>query len=112
MAKWTDVGTAGDLAPGTKAIVGEDQKLVLCHIDDAWYAVQNVCPHASMPIGEGELNGCVLTCPFHGYAYNVETGKNVDFDDDFPLRTYPVKVEADRLLVDVEAGGVEPGQSR
>ena len=46
----------------------------------------------------------MLPCPFHGYAYDVETGKNVDFEEDIPLSRCPVRVtETGRIEVDVEA---------
>ena len=103
MAKWIDIGILSEFPDREKRVVrAEQESLVICHVDGDLQAVQNVCPHAGMPIGEGELIGCILTCPFHGYAYNVKTGKNVDFEDDIPLQRIPVKVESDRVLVDVE----------
>ena len=57
-----------------------------------------------MPLGEGDLTGKVLTCPFHGYAYNIETGKNVDFPDtEQPVHTIPIRVtEAGVMQADLE----------
>lgn len=104
VAKWIAVADACELSADSMKVVDVEQNsLVLCHLDGKLHALHNVCPHAGLPIGLGELNGCVLTCPFHGYAYNVQTGKNVDFEEDVPLQKLPVRIEGDRVLVDLEA---------
>jgi nitrite reductase/ring-hydroxylating ferredoxin subunit len=106
MARWIDVAAATDIPDGGKTCVHADGKpVVLCQVAGALHAVLNVCPHAGLPLGEGELRGKVLTCPFHGFAYNIETGRNVDFVDDVPLSKVPVRVtEEARVEVDVEQG--------
>jgi len=102
MAKWTDIGAAEEF--GTKkCITVEKVPLVVCQLEDDWHCVVNVCPHAGMPLGEGDLTGKVITCPFHGYAYNVESGKNVDYEDDIPLDAVDIRVtDAGRVEVDLE----------
>jgi nitrite reductase/ring-hydroxylating ferredoxin subunit len=57
-----------------------------------------------MPLGEGELAGKIITCPFHGYAFDITTGRNVDFPDDAPATRLPVRREGDRIMVDLEPG--------
>ena len=55
-----------------------------------------------MPLGEGNVEGRIITCPFHGYTYDVQTGKNVDFAEDIPLSMRAVRVtENGRLEVEV-----------
>ncbi len=104
MAKWIEVGTKSDFPQGDPVNITVDQRnLVVCNVGGELCAVENVCPHAGMPIGQGELRGAALTCPFHGYTYDVRTGRNVDFDDDEPLGRHPLRVTDDgRIEVDIE----------
>ena len=103
MGQWIDVGSKDELAQdGKRCLSAQGHRLVLCQVDGAFTAIENNCPHAGMPIGEGPLDGHVLTCPFHGYAYNVKTGKNVDYEADVPLTVYNVMVENDRVMVEVD----------
>lgn len=102
MAKWVDAGAETDFDEGAKLCCElEGVPAVVCKVAGRFHAAVNICPHAGLPLGEGDLDGKVLTCPFHGYAFNVETGQNIDMADDLPLTTFPVKVEAGRVLVEV-----------
>jgi nitrite reductase/ring-hydroxylating ferredoxin subunit len=90
---FTTVAHVDELPPGSlrKVQVG-DEEIALAHCDGGVYAVQNACIHLKGPLGEGELDGCVLTCPWHGWQYDVRTGQN-EFDLAIQLRTYDVQVE-------------------
>ena len=62
-------------------------------------ALSSVCQHQNGPLGEGRiLDGCV-TCPWHGYQYNPDTGSSpAPFTEKVP--TFVVRVEGERVLVD------------
>ena len=111
MADWMDLGPADELADGQKRLHRAGTvDLVLCRVGEALCAVRNVCPHAGMPIGQGDLHGPILVCPFHGQAYDVRSGRNADFDDDILLETFPVRVtDAGRIEVQVEAPCMDTG---
>ena len=104
MEKWIDAGPVTDFPDGEhKCIKVDGHPLVVCHVEGAFYVLQNICPHAGLPLGEGERRGLVLTCPFHGYTYNIRNGKNIDFpDQEVPVRTYETKVEDGRVRVKIE----------
>ena len=64
--------------------------------------LENTSPHAGLPLGEGEVRGKVITCPFHGYAYRVDTGQNIDYpDDDPPARTFELRVVDDKIQINL-----------
>ena len=91
MAKWVDIGKLEAFPEAEHRVVSAGPiECVVSNIEGQIYAAHNRCPHMAMPIGTGQLRGCVLTCPFHGFAYDIRTGRNVDFDDT-PLRTYPAR---------------------
>lgn len=65
-----------------------------------FYAIDNICRHQGGPLGEGELEGCVVVCPWHGWTYDVRTGVSPD-DEDCNVATYQVRVESGEVLVSV-----------
>ena len=80
--------------------VGEEE-IALAHCNGGFYATQGLCIHLQGPLGEGWLeDGCVLTCPWHGWQYDVRTGEN-EFDRAIQLRTYDVQVADGEIRVRV-----------
>jgi len=88
------VARAADVPPGTvKEVRMGDEPIALVNCGGSFYATQGACLHLEGPLGEGRLDeDCFLTCPWHGWRYDVRTGKN-DFDLAIQLRTYEVRVE-------------------
>ena len=107
MPRWIEVGSAEDFPAGEKKCVDVGEvPAVICNIDGRLCASVNICPHAGLPVGEGELTGSILTCPYHGYAFDVASGRNVDSDDDPPLKTLGVRIKNDGV-VEVDVDGQE-----
>ncbi|MDA0661118.1 MAG: Rieske 2Fe-2S domain-containing protein [Planctomycetota bacterium] len=52
----------------------DGQILAVCHVDGGFYVVDGICLHQGGPLGRGKLMGCQLTCPWHGWQYDVTTG--------------------------------------
>lgn len=50
--------------------------VALCHVGDAWHAIDGVCPHQGGPLGTGRLCGTLLTCPWHGWQFDVTDGQH------------------------------------
>jgi len=99
-AAWVDVCAVDDIAPdrAKMACIGAERVAVFRY-DDKLSAVSSVCQHQNGPLGEGRvIDGCI-TCPWHGYQYEPETGASpAPFHERVP--TFRVKVEGDRVLVD------------
>ncbi len=78
MGDWVDVGSASDCAPGSciEAVVGESI-VVVVNVDGMFFAMDGICAHQGGPLSKGVLSGCTLTCPWHGWQYNVETGQQL-----------------------------------
>ena len=77
-----------------------EQALALANVDGRFYATQNACLHLEGPLGEGWLEGPVLTCPWHGWQYDVRTGEN-EFDRAIRLRTFDVRIDDGEVKVAV-----------
>lgn len=104
MAKWIDVGQADEVPDGGRLCTrAEDLPVIVFRIGGRLLAIRNTCPHAGLPLDDADLRGTVLTCIFHGYTYNLENGRNVDYpNEEPPVRTYPVREEGGVIQVDVE----------
>lgn len=76
------------------------QTFAVCNVAGELHALDGVCPHAGGPLGEGALHGSTLVCPWHAWEFDCRTGAN-DFDPDVTLATFPVKVEAGQILIDI-----------
>ena len=102
MAEWQKVASFGDLYDdtGTVAEVGS-QEIALFKVGDSVYAIDNECPHRQGPLGEGDLEGEIVTCPFHAWQVNVRTGQVVDFPE-LCSRTFACKVENGDVFVDIQ----------
>lgn len=70
--------------------------LFLCH--GQVVATQGQCPHAQGPLHEGEVEGATLTCPWHGWTFDLDTGDCAE-DETMHLKRYPVRIDGDDVYV-------------
>ncbi|QDU72083.1 Rieske (2Fe-2S) protein [Mucisphaera calidilacus] len=104
MANWTPVGPAADVPESCQqACSASEHSVVVFRIDGQLHAIENLCPHAGLPLEDGEREGMVLTCPYHGFAFNLRTGANVDDPHDAPVRTLPARENNGQIEVDLDA---------
>jgi nitrite reductase/ring-hydroxylating ferredoxin subunit len=90
----------GDIAPGTgKTVTAGGKELAVFNVEGTFHVIDNECPHRGGPLGEGELVGCILTCPWHAWQFDVRTGESVT--DDSKVAVYPCKIEGDQVLVEI-----------
>ena len=66
-----------------------------------FYAIQDECSHAAIPLSEGEVEDGEIECWLHGSRFDLRTGKPSGPPATDPVPTYPVRVDGDDLLVDV-----------
>ncbi|MBA2288646.1 MAG: non-heme iron oxygenase ferredoxin subunit [Ktedonobacteraceae bacterium] len=96
MADFANVARMDDLADGELLAVEVDgEPICLAKVDGAVYACTDNCTHISGPLNEGELDGPVLTCPWHGAQFDVRTGKVLRGPARQDIQTYPVRLEGD-----------------
>ncbi len=81
---------------------GETQ-LVIARFKGDVYAVENLCSHAFARFDEGRLRGNRLMCPLHGACFNITDGTPFGPPASRPIRSYPVRVENDRVLIALPA---------
>ncbi len=87
--------------PGTIREVQLDERTIaLANVDGRIYAIENACLHRAGPLGQGELTGSVVSCPWHGWQYDVTSGR-VTFNPEMKLATFPVELRDGEIWVDL-----------
>ena len=105
MSKIVKVAGAQEIEDGKAKIVRvEGLTLAVFRVKDELFALENSCLHRGGPLGEGELEGYTVTCPWHGWTYDVRTG-SFEVIPPLRVRTYPVRREGESVVVELDGSG-------
>ncbi|MEC8630403.1 MAG: nitrite reductase small subunit NirD [Pseudomonadota bacterium] len=103
---WIDIGHIDDIplrgARIVKTAVG--CVAVFRTAEEEVFAASNSCPHKGGPLSEGIVHGKSVTCPLHNWVFSLETGEAQGADEG-RIATYPIRLDAGRLMLDGEAVG-------
>jgi nitrite reductase/ring-hydroxylating ferredoxin subunit len=98
---WTRIASIHDCPPGTASEhVAGDRIIALYNVDGTFHALDGVCPHQGGPLGKGVLTGCIVTCPWHGWQFDVSTGQH-RLNAKFFQPRFEVRVEGEDVLVNL-----------
>lgn len=93
------VASLRDLTPGTcQEVFAAGRIVAIFNVDGTVYALDGVCPHQGGPIGQGQLAGSVVTCPWHGWQFDVTCGRHL-LNPNIVQEDLEVRVEGDDVLV-------------
>ncbi|MCB7138148.1 non-heme iron oxygenase ferredoxin subunit [Cellulosimicrobium marinum] len=70
--------------------------------DGAWHAISDICSHGAVSLSDGEVEGCFVECWLHGSQFDVRTGMPTALPAMRPVPVYPVTVDGEKVLVDVD----------
>lgn len=105
MAGWVKAAARSDLPErGLLAVVVDGEKICLVSTGDGGlYALKDRCSHADFPLSDGELMSDEkrLECKYHGAKFDVASGRAVALPAIRPVKSYPVKVEGEDVLVEL-----------
>ena len=102
MTAWVRVAPAADIAPGDYASAEVDGSFVaVFNVDGEFFAIDDVCTHDGGPLDQGEVVGDQIECPRHGARFDVRTGKAMTLPAIFPVKTYPVRVDGNDILLEL-----------
>ena len=91
-----------EVPPGSvREVVVEGKAIALANIDGSFYAINNTCLHRGGPLAEGPLEGKIVTCPWHGWQYDMTTGKIVQ-NPAVGVDCYPTEVRGQDVFIDVK----------
>ncbi|MFN0051240.1 MAG: Rieske (2Fe-2S) protein [Planctomycetales bacterium] len=95
------VAAVSDVPSGTaKEVLAGDQVIALFNVEGTFYALDGVCPHAGGPLGEGTLRGSIITCPWHGWQFDVTSGQNC-LNARICHTKFATRIEGDRVIVEI-----------
>jgi nitrite reductase (NADH) small subunit len=101
MPNWTRIAAVDDCPPGeARELLVEDRVIALFQVDGRFYALDGICPHQGGPLGRGTLCGGIVTCPWHGWQFDVTTGRH-QAKGALQQSSFPVKVEGQDIFVAV-----------
>jgi nitrite reductase (NADH) small subunit len=90
-----------EITPGTiREFHVEGKAIAVANVDGKFYAINNICLHRGGPLGQGSMSGKVVTCPWHGWQYDVTTGK-VTQNPAVGVDCYPLEVRGEDIYVDI-----------
>jgi len=102
MTKLIKVAETKDLPTGQAAAFDvEGNRIAVFNCGGAFFAIDDTCPHAGGPLSEGSVEGCKVTCPWHGADFDLKTGAVLGPPAFEGVRAYKVVVEGNDLRVEV-----------
>ena len=101
---WVRIAQVADIAEGRAKIVRlpDGDRVAVFRHEGRLSAIANACAHQNGPLGEGRILDCLVTCPWHGFQYDVTTGRSpAPFTEKIP--TYALRVENGEVWVNPAA---------
>jgi len=102
---WIQVGVLDDIPrQGSRVVKTASGEIALFRsVDDKVFALNNRCPHKGGPLAQGIVHGTRVTCPFHNWVIDLESGSAVAPDTGCAHR-HEVRIAHDVVFIEVEAG--------
>ena len=97
-----DIPLAGHMA--AFPVEGLGFPVLLANVDGELVATGGICPHEDVELVDGDLTGACLTCPGHGYEFDLASGR-CRHDPDLRLRRFPVARVGDQIHIDIDLLG-------
>lgn len=87
-----------DIPTGKSVMVKtpKGKEIAIFNIDSQFYALENVCPHQGGPLGEGDIEDSCVTCPWHGWQFDIKTGNCVNMPGE----------EATKIAIEVDGDSI------
>jgi nitrite reductase (NADH) small subunit len=99
MSDFVSVAKVNDIPPGHgKTVQVAGKNIALFNVDGTFYAIDDTCLHRGGPLGEGELTGHLVACPWHGWKYDVRTGISIT-NSAAQVHCYETKIEGEDLHI-------------
>ena len=101
MSEKVKVAAASEIPPGQRLVVeAVGKQIAIFNVNGKLVACDNVCLHRGGPLGEGDIEEFLVTCPWHGWQYDLSTGECL-MNPKAKITLYPVIVEADSICVEI-----------
>jgi nitrite reductase/ring-hydroxylating ferredoxin subunit len=102
MGNFVRAAAVSEIPPGTgKPVDVGDQTVAVFNVGGKFHCIHNTCKHRGGPLGEGDLEGNVVTCPWHGFQYDVTSG-NCLTNANIKVAVFPVTVDGSDIKVSID----------
>ncbi len=101
MGEFHTIAKVSEVTPGEMMLVDDDgEEIVIANVDGEYFAFSDTCTHEGGPLSDGELEGHIVTCPWHFTPFDVKTGEAQESGvTDDPIPVYEVRVEGDEVQI-------------
>ncbi len=99
---WIDIASKADVPE--EDVMGIDinsKSIALYQVDGEIFATDNICSHGNARLCDGFLEGHEIECPLHQGKFDIRNGKAMCAPLTEDIRTYPVKIEGDRVFIEI-----------
>jgi nitrite reductase/ring-hydroxylating ferredoxin subunit len=102
MPQWVTIAREDECPPGEalERVAGE-RIIALYNVEGTFFALDGVCPHQGGPLGRGCLSGAIVTCPWHGWQFDVRSGQH-QLSRTLTQPQFEVRVEHGLVLVNLD----------
>ena len=91
-----------EIEPGQAKLVEVNGKeIALFNCSGKYYAIDNECTHVGGPLCEGEIEGCRVTCPWHGAEFDLKTGEALAPPAEEGVNAYKVHIDGDFIKIEL-----------
>ncbi len=92
---------AESVPTGTSAeVVANGRIFAVFNVDGVFFVLDGICPHAGGPLGKGTLCGNIVTCPWHGWQFDVSTGQHC-LSQRLHQTRYEAKIECGKVVAEI-----------
>jgi nitrite reductase/ring-hydroxylating ferredoxin subunit len=108
MADWIEIAAVEECPPGTSIErVADGRMVALANVAGTFHAIDGLCPHQGGPLGTGRLCGTTLTCPWHGWQFDVVDGRHT-LSASVRQAVHEVDIRDGRVFVRMSPAGRSP----
>ena len=98
----SDVPAGTALRVELQGAAGPVEVAVVAADDGSLHALSDICSHGQVSLSDGEVDGCTIECWLHGSTFDLRTGRPLALPATRPVPVYPLTIDGDRVLVDVD----------
>jgi nitrite reductase (NADH) small subunit len=94
------LANVSDIPNGKSAVIKgpHGMDIALFNFNGKIYALENACPHMGGPLAEGQLEDCMVTCPWHGWQFDIRTGICENMPED-NAKTIQIEIINDEVFL-------------
>lgn len=103
MSSYHKIATTGEIKEGEiRSFIVDNEVVAVCNSGGRFYAFKDQCSHQDLPLSDGELDGDVVRCAYHGAEFDIKSGEALCLPAVEPVETYSIKIENGDILISLD----------